>query len=135
MAVGLLSLLGNVAQAANISLGVAASSAIVFEMTDGSTQDLSSDGLSMSFSDGSLVANYSGGVFQMPTSKIAKFYFKDSNTGVVGDLLLADTEVAVYNLTGIYLGTFENPQAAQSTLPAGFYIFKSADKSLKLRVK
>ena len=106
---------------------------LVFTLTDGTTQAVTATNLSISFSDGNLVAT--GGNETLATLPVASLsameFSNDGTTGIEGistDKLTTDSTTVIYDLNGRRM-----PQGAQ--LPKGVYILKSNNKTIKVNIK
>jgi len=106
---------------------------LVFTLTDGTTQAVTATNLSISFSDGNLVAT--GGNETLATLPVASLsameFSNDGTTGIEGistDKLTTDSATVIYDLNGRRM-----PQGAQ--LPKGVYILKSNNKTIKVNIK
>lgn len=124
---------------AAIGLGITAMAAdfppLTFEMTDGSTRTLASENLLMTFQDGDLTATNNETTFQAPVTGISKFYFNLDPQGVDGINDDRNSKVEVFNTTGVFMGSFENIDAARTSLAAGLYIMRSGIRTFKTVVK
>lgn len=106
-----------------------------FELGDGSSLTLATDGLSLAFEDGVLRAEHSGGVASIALDQLTKFYFVADPSGIES-LNPGDTQrVTVYSITGMQLGVYESVDDARKVLPKGLYIFKTAQKTFKTTVE
>ena len=106
---------------------------LVFTLTDGTTQAVTATDLSISFSDGNLVAksgNETLATLSLTTLSAMEFS-NDGTTGIEGistDKLTTDSATVIYDLNGRRM-----PQGAQ--LPKGVYILKSNNKTIKVNIK
>lgn len=96
---------------------------LVLENTDGSTYSLSASGLTLTFSDGNLVASDGTTV---SLSQLRKMYF--SETSSINNLKhLSSDEVTVFTPSGVSMGHFPSISTAVSRLPKGLYIIQEQD--------
>ena len=105
---------------------------LILEKTDGSNVTLATKGLSMSFSDGNLVAN-DGTVVAL--TQLAKMYF--SETSAIHDILKNESSgVAIYHVDGVLIGYYPSwKEASQHMLHGGYIIKDSKGNSTKIYVK
>ena len=92
---------------------------LTFENTDGSKVSLSATGLTLTFSDGNLVA--SDGTI-IPLGNLAKMYFTETS-GITTATSTASGTIKVFTLSGILVDTYTDGQIPVS-LPKGIYIIK-----------
>ena len=92
---------------------------LTFENTDGSKVSLAATGLTLTFSDGNLVA--SDGTI-IPLGSLAKMYFTQTS-GITTATSSASGALKVYTLSGILVGTYTDGLIPVS-LPKGIYIIK-----------
>ena len=92
---------------------------LTLESTDGSKVSLAANGLTLTFSDGNLVA--SDGT-TIPISSLAKMYFTETS-GITTVTSSAGGSMKVYTLSGILVGTYSEGQSPAG-LPQGIYIIK-----------
>lgn len=128
-------LLSWAAACASIAAMAADFPTITFEMTDGTSKTLESENLSMTFQDNNLLAVNNEGIFQTPVSGISKFYFSSGVQAVDGIETDADSKVNVFSTTGVFMGSFENIEAARTSLSPGLYIMRTGSKNFKTVVK
>lgn len=110
---------------------------LMFQTTDGTTTAVAASGLTITFSDGKLIATDANNGTQIFTlTDLNKMFFSTDATGIEETEAEADNEaVEVFTTTGISLGQFENMKAAQSALERGIYVMKSKIRTLKIAVK
>ena len=97
---------------------------LTFDKTDGTSVSLSASGLTLTFSDGNLLA--SDGT-TIPLASLSKMYFSQTS-----GISLAQTKtgsilegtVSVYSTTGALVGTFDSQAEATGHLTQGVYLFK-----------
>ncbi len=109
---------------------------LTFTTTSGE-ESLKSSGLTITFSDGSLIAANSEESKSFPLSSLTKFYFSDTAAAI--ESVAADIDdngaVDVYNTSGQYVGRFSNTASAASGLCKGIYVIKGETTGKKLIVK
>lgn len=91
---------------------------LTLENIDGSKVSMSAAGLTLTFSDGNLVA--SDGTI-VPLSSLAKMYFTE--TSGITSTIHSSEAMKVYTLSGVLVGTYVEGQVPVS-LPKGIYIIK-----------
>ena len=96
---------------------------LTLESVDGSLRSVSAIGLTLTFSDGNLVAS-DGTV--IPLSNLSKMYFTETS-GISETTTIKSGYISVYSLTGMSMGTFSSTSAMTSALPAGIYIIKDQE--------
>lgn len=91
---------------------------LTLENSDGSKVSLAASGLTLTFSDGNLVANDGT---TLPLSSLAKMYFTETSgiTTVTGS---TSSVMKAYTLSGVLAGTYAENQ--DISLPKGIYIIK-----------
>ena len=90
--------------------------------------------LKLTISGGSLVAVNASTSETFTLTDLSKMYF--ATTSGISDLKAGgDTNVKVYTLTGIAVGTFDTLEVAQSRLPKGVYVISTQGKTSKVTVK
>ena len=92
---------------------------LTLETTDGSLVSLAATGLTLTFSDGNLVAS-DGTVVSL--SSLAKMYFTETS-GITTATSTSNGAMKVYTLSGILVDTYTKGQSPAS-LPKGIYIIK-----------
>ncbi len=110
---------------------------LIFKTSSGTVETVSVESLSLSISDGKLVATNSDGSVSLTLSDLSKMYFSKTSEGTT-DIQTVETtvdKVQVYTLTGMSVGTFESLSQARSSLKNGIYVVKTNGKSYKLNMK
>lgn len=104
------------------------------EQTNGAITTLESTGLTITFTDGKMVASQNGSSTTFSLTDLNKMFFGTTN-GV--KLLESENEKSftVYNISGIKIGEFENTSDINNKLNKGIYIVEKGGKSYKLSVK
>lgn len=104
------------------------------EQTNGTITTLESTGLTITFTDGKMIASQNGSSTTFSLIDLNKMYFGTTN-GV--KLLESENEKSftVYNISGIKIGEFENSSDINNKLNKGIYIVEKGGKSYKLSVK
>lgn len=111
---------------------------LMFQNNDGTTTSVASEGLTITFSDGKLIAKNADGSKTFTLTELNKMFFSKNAdvTGIEETPKDASAEpVEVFTLAGISVGRFENMKEAQNTLSKGCYVVKSASGTLKITVK
>lgn len=104
------------------------------EQTNGAITTLESTGLTITFTDGKMIASQNGSSTTFSLTDLNKMFFGTTN-GV--KLLESENEKSftVYNISGIKIGEFENTSDINNKLNKGIYIVEKGGKSYKLSVK
>lgn len=108
---------------------------LTVEKNDGTTTTMTANGLTITFSNGQLIANNGTENWSLPLSGLKKMYF--SNTDAISHPLsdTGDSEVTVYSTSGIVMGKYQSIGEAKSQLKKGVYVIKSGSETLKITVK
>lgn len=106
---------------------------LVFTLTDGTTKAVTANSLTISFTDGNLVAASSGETLAtLPLSSLTQMEFStDGTTGIEGinaNTLITDSATAIYDMNG-------RQMSSGSALPKGVYIVKTQNRTLKVNIK
>ena len=105
---------------------------LVLEQSDGTTIDLTSEGLVMTFADGKLVANDGTAV---ALSSLSQMYFSKEPTGIEEVVAENGGPVAVYSITGAYVGRYADARLARLSLPKVVYMMKSNGKTQRIAIR
>lgn len=109
---------------------------LVFQTTDGTVTAVAVESLSITVSDGNLVATNGDGTKTFPLSTLSKMYFStDGTTDIDGAQTSDTTEVEVVAASGVSLGKFASLDEARRVLKQGVYVVKSKGKNFKISVK
>ena len=110
---------------------------LVFQNTEGTTTVIAVESLSITISDGQLVATNADGTQSFALTDLSKMYFTQQAdlTGISNAATQEDEVVEVFTKGGIKLGKYLNINEAKSSLKPGLYILKSKQKSFKIVVK
>ncbi len=110
---------------------------LAFQTSDGAIQTVSVESLSLSISDGKLVATNGSGSVEFELTNLSTMYFTETENIVDGIKQVETTtgEVQVFTLAGVSMGTFESLSQVRSTLKNGVYVVKSNGKSYKMNIK
>ncbi len=111
---------------------------LTFQKSDGTSQSVPVEGLTLSFDNGSLVATNGSESYSFALTELNKMYFSAENATAIEELtatLPADGTVEVFTPAGVSLGQYDNLKAAQGALSQGLYIFKTSGKTLKVMVR
>lgn len=104
------------------------------EQTNGTITTLESTGLTITFTDGKMIASQNGSSTTFSLIDLNKMYFGTTN-GVKLLELENEKSFTVYNISGIKIGEFENSSDINNKLNKGIYIVEKGGKSYKLSVK
>ena len=111
---------------------------LTFQKMDGSTVSIGVESLTMTFSDGKLIATNGSESQELTASDLASMYFSSENTTGVKDIGTADdarSEVEVFSLQGASYGKFSSLQAFKNKATAGVYVVKGNGKTQKTAVR
>lgn len=110
---------------------------MAFQTTDGIVKTVSVSSLSLSISNGVLIATSDDGTESFTLSDLSKMYFTSEAvvTKVQNPESTGSSEVEVTSLAGVFCGTFPSVEAARQSLPAGMYIVKNSKETFKIAVK
>ena len=104
---------------------------MVFQTADGSTQAIETDGLTISFSNGQLVATNASGSQTFSLAQMSKMYFTADNVTsiqiVEQEALDIDEAAEVYDLQGL--------KVTRQQMRQGIYILKSKKGTRKIYIK
>ena len=107
---------------------------LTFEQTDGTTTTIASTGVTITFSNGNLVATQNGNTTTIALTDLEKMYFTTTNS--VRNVEAQETNgYQIVSLEGCQMGTFNNLTDAQTSLKRGIYIVKEQGKTYKIYVK
>ncbi|MGM9865248.1 MAG: hypothetical protein ACI30P_03120 [Muribaculaceae bacterium] len=105
-----------------------------FTHADGSEHVIKVEGLTITPTDGKLVATNGTETLTLESADLAKMAFASTN-GVEDIAAAAQGPVQVYSLSGCALKTYPGIEEAKAALAPGLYIVKQAGKVVKLAVK
>ena len=110
---------------------------MAFQTADGTVKTVSVSSLSLSISNGVLIATSDDGTESFTLSDLSKMYFTSEAvvTKVQNPESTGSSEVEVTSLAGVFCGTFPSVEAARQSLPAGMYIVKNSTETFKIVVK
>lgn len=104
---------------------------MVFTLNDGTTQSISTEGLSLNFGNGKLTATSGTSTLTIQLEDLKKMAFSSENvTGIetIGNTQATiDSQADIYNLRG--------QKVTKDQLEKGVYIVKTKDKTYKVIVK
>lgn len=110
---------------------------LAFLNSEGTATFLSVESLSITITDGKLVATNADGSQTFTLSELSKMFFTQTKdlTGVNDINTSSNEEVEVFTTGGMKLGKFENIKSAKASLKPGLYVIKSSQKTYKIAVK
>ena len=102
---------------------------LTIEKTDGTTLTLTAVGLSISYSDGNLVATNGTEKATLTLIDVTRMYFSNTGeaTGIQGTVADTDGEVEIYDLNG--------RKISKADMRKGVYIIQRKGKATKIQVK
>jgi len=105
---------------------------LVFTTADGNQQAVTATDLTITFSDGTLIAtDGSQTLASIAVSDLVSMEFSNTDTGiqtVIANSLITDDGTVVYDMSGRQM-----PQGA--ALPKGVYIVKNSNRTFKMQIK
>ncbi len=107
---------------------------LVFTTNDGKEQSFAVEDLTLTFSDGKLVASNGTTTQTFSLADLAKMFFSENATDGI-ETLKVDGEVEVFTVSGIRMGQYASIADARRVLPQGKYIFKQGSKTNKIAIK
>lgn len=110
---------------------------LVFQNTEGTTTAFAVESLTITISEGKLVAKNAEGTQSFSLGDLSKMYFTRQTdlTGISDTDTSEDEIVEVFTTGGIKLGKYLNIHEAKSSLKPGLYILKSRQKTFKITIK
>ncbi len=96
---------------------------------------VSSDGLTITFSDGNLVAANNEETRTFSLSDVTQFYFTSAPTGITNINADQLQQVEVFTITGQRVGCFPCDTKLPTVLGKGVYVVKDSTKPQKLIVR
>ena len=108
---------------------------LLFQTTSGTVHAMAVEALSMTISNGQLVAANNEETQTFVLSDLTKMFFSESTTGIEEVFSAESGEVTVYSVTGACLGTYSNANEAVKTLHSGVYLLKTKSNTIKIAVQ
>lgn len=109
---------------------------MMFQTNDGNVLTMASASLTITFSDGNMVASNGSESKTVALTDLNKMFFASNPASVETTQTEEVNEpVEVFTVTGISVGKYENIQQVQATLERGIYVVKGKNKTLKIVVK
>jgi len=107
---------------------------LAFKTTDGTVQTVSVESLKLTIADGVLTATNGDGSKTFTISDLSKMYFSADESGVTGikQVTTSATEVKVYSLSGMQMGSYRSVAEARTALKSGLYVIVEEGKSYKM---
>lgn len=118
----------------SLSASAATDDFVSFEDTNGQVKSISAQGLSITFSDGKLIAATGSESLEIPLASLGAIYFNETNSL---DVVICEdvSEATVYTSAGVQLGTYPTVDEAKANLPAGIYLIDTGSQTIKIVVK
>ena len=109
---------------------------LVFQNIEGSTTVMAVESLTITISDGKLIATNTDGTQTFTLTDLSKMFFTQAAdlTGI-SSTETTDEAVEVFTTGGMKLGKFQDVSTAKASLKPGLYILKSKSKTTKFLVK
>lgn len=110
---------------------------LTFTKADGTSQSFEAQGLTITFSGTQATIIGTHGTATLPLETVTKMFFSSTDTPTgINDLQDdAQSSVALYTLSGMYVGTFSDTQAATAGQPAGCYVVRQGKNTHKILVR
>ena len=109
---------------------------LVFQNIEGSTTVMAVESLTITISDGKLVATNADGTQSFSLTDLSKMFFtQTADLTVISSAETSDEAVEVFTTGGMKLGKFQDVSTAKASLKPGLYILKSKSKTTKFLVK
>ncbi len=120
------------------SIGASAQtySYLTFSETSGTETSISVSGLSITYSNGNMIATNSAGTTTIALTSLSKMYFSETATvGIVINKASKAQPVTVYSVSGVKIGSFTNATALKAALRQGVYVIEANGETSKILVK
>lgn len=110
---------------------------LTLQKTDSTTLALDVTSLTMTFSEGHLLAINNQGTYTLTLADLSQMFFSNGTTNGVAAIATdaASAPVTVYTLTGASLGAYDSLSIFTRQAPKGVYLVKSNGKTFKTTVK
>lgn len=105
---------------------------LTFKMADGSEMSVAADGLAINYSEGSLLLKSATVDESIATANISSMRFTTEAAAVEGISDILSSQSEYFDLSGVRVGIFESLNEARKALPAGTYIMRSNNKTIKV---
>ena len=98
---------------------------LTFRTVHGAEQSIAVESLSLTFTDGQLVARNADGQLMFTLPELSKMYFSADPLSVSPSLSeAASVNVEVFSVSGTYLGRFASVRQMRAVLARGIYIIR-----------
>ena len=110
---------------------------LAFQTADGTVKTVSVTSLTLTFSNGQLVATNGDGAYSFALTDLNKMFFTNEPTAVPSPLLQegAGEAVEVFSMTGVSLGAFTSLTIARQQLAGGIYVVKTGSEVRKMLIQ
>lgn len=108
---------------------------LVFQTTSGAVYSMAVESLTITINGSELVATNSEETQTFALTELSKMFFSESTTGVEEVFNSDSGEVAVYAVTGAYIGNYSNASDAVKALQPGIYLLKTKSNTIKIAVR
>ena len=110
---------------------------LAFQTADGMVKAVSVTSLTLTFSNGQLVATNGDGAYSFALTDLNKMFFTNEPTAVPSPLHQEGLgeAVEVFSLTGVSLGVFPSVSAARQQLAGGIYVVKTDSEIRKMLIQ
>lgn len=109
---------------------------LAFQTADGAVKSVAVKNLTLTFSNGTLVATNGDGNYAFSLDNLNKMFFSTEPTRIADNTLDSECDEAeVFTVAGVAVGRFANADAAKAALKPGLYVIKSKNGTFKMSVK
>ncbi len=110
---------------------------LTFQKADGTVMSVGTEGLTMTFTGGKLVAINGTESLELTVDNLETMYFSSREVSEIREATLsdADGEVEAFSLQGVSYGKFGNLQNFRNQVSAGVYVIKRKGKTQKIMVR
>ena len=109
---------------------------LAFQTADGAVKSVAVKNLTLTFSNGTLVATNGDGNYAFSLDNLNKMFFSTEPTRIADNTLDSESDEAeVFTVAGVAVGRFANADAAKAALKPGLYVIKSKNGTFKMSVK
>ena len=108
-----------------------------FQKADGTVVSMNVESLTMTFSNGKLVASNGSDSQTLTVAELSAMFFSTADATGIKEVSISasDGEVEAFDLQGLSLGKFSSLQAMKENVKSGVYIVKVDGKNLKIAIK
>lgn len=110
---------------------------LTIQKTDGTEQSFTAQGLILTFQGSSMIATEGTTTATFALSDLNKMFFSAEATGIkdVTSAAVPDTPVAIYDVSGVRLGSWKTLDEARGQLKKGVYVVRQNGETKKIAVE